>query len=380
MLLELVPEELSPIFSFLTLSDLKNLSLCSKRSNVVVAPWLWKAVEFDCETYQVEEQIPAHIVHTRSLTLDLCPRRKTRKTEETKNRIVSVIKKSDPVSLTLKLRHGGHIFLSECLSAVSKVENFARLELQLGNYGWPVLFHFDRSYATKLKVLRVKGGELTNFDLLTSLVELKLDKVEVVSKEELQKIASLPRLKVLRVRCQRYWDDFGNSLFTSTGLVELVELDYLSNNCVNFLDEDKLMYLNRLGKLRKLNLEYTELTDALLGHLSNLRELIELNISYNDITDLGLRHVSNLTKLTNLNISVNEITDTGIEYLGHLVNLKVMDISITDITDAGIEYLVHLVNLKVLHLTDTKVNWSSLHQPKEHPLTRLVAAGCFVNL
>ena len=46
MLLELVPEQLSPIFSFLRLRDLKNLSRCSKRFNIVVAPWLWKAVKF----------------------------------------------------------------------------------------------------------------------------------------------------------------------------------------------------------------------------------------------------------------------------------------------------------------------------------------------
>ena len=70
------------------------------------------------------------------------------------------------------------------------------------------------------------------------------------------------------------------------------------------------------------------------------------------------------------------------KYLIHLHNLRKLDISDTDITKAGMEYLVHLVNLKMLVLTSKMVNgqWSSSHQPKEHPLTRLLAAGCFVHL
>ena len=102
--------------------------------------------------------------------------------------------------------------------------------------------------------------------------------------------------------------------------------------------------------------------DADLGRISNLTELTELDISQNDITDSGLKHITNLTKLTMLNISE------------------------TKITDAGIAYLVHLDNLKVLDLTNNyemtfnfKINWSE-SPPKDHPIARLIAAGCFVYL
>ena len=227
----------------------------------------------------MEEPIPVHIVHCHSLTLDLG---ETKEIEETKNRIVSLIKLSDPVSLTLNLQERcGHVFLSECLSAISEMENFARLELELDFYALPVLFHVEESYATKLKVLHVIGGQLANLDLLTSLVELKLDQVKV-SEKELQKIASLPQLKILRLpNGDVYWDDFGKYLFTS-GLVQLVELD-LSDNNFDYSNVDLLKYLKPLMQLRKLNLRNTSIIDAQLGDISNLRELSELNISQNHI-------------------------------------------------------------------------------------------------
>ena len=224
----------------------------------------------------MEEPIPAHVVHCRSLTLDLG---ETEKIEETKNRIVSLIKKSDPVSLTLNLiERCGHIFT---YSAISEMENFARLELDLDFYALPVLFHVEESYAMKLEVLHVSGGQLANFDRLTSLVELKLDQVKV-SEKELQKIASLPQLKILRLpNGDVYWDDFGKYLFTS-GLVQLVELD-LSDNNFDYSNVDLLKYLKPLMQLRKLNLRNTSIIDAQLGDISNLRELSELNISQNHI-------------------------------------------------------------------------------------------------
>ena len=268
--------------------------------------------------------------------------------KETKNKIVSLIKLSDPESLTSNLLDGHNMIFIESLFTM--MENFTRLELKF-SYTQRVVYHINESYSKKLKVLHVSGGELANIDLLTSLVDFKLDYVKV-TEEELQKIASLPQLKKLHVHGGIYGDygDFGKFIFSS-GLEELEELGLY--DC--YIDENIFQYLKRLGRLRKLSLKYTGLTDALLRNVSNLRELIELDISCNNITDLGLKHVSNLTKLTKL------------------------DISDTFITDAGMEYLVHLGNLKVLHLTAKINNWSSLHQPKEHPLTRLLAAGCFVN-
>ena len=63
----------------------------------------------------------------------------------------------------------------------------------------------------------------------------------------------------------------------------------------------------------------------------------------------------------------------------NLTKLTKLNICDTNITDAGMEYLVHLSNLKLLDLTDNlKINWSESHQPRDHPVARLIAAGCFV--
>ena len=176
MLLELVPEELSPISSYLHLRDLKSLSLCSKRCNVIVAPWLWEAVKiasFQWETTRWDEPIPAHIVHCRSLTLTLI---ETENIEETKEKMISLIKLSDPITLALRLSHGHEMLLAECLSTISEMENFTRLKLF---FSYKRLFQIDESFAKKLKVLYGFCCELASIDRLTSLVELNLQRVKM---------------------------------------------------------------------------------------------------------------------------------------------------------------------------------------------------------
>ena len=299
-----------------------------------------------------DEPIPTHVVHCRSLTLELG---ETKKIKETKEKIISLIKLSDPVSLTLKVP-AGHMFLAESLQTISEMENFTRLELKFNLLNPINVFRIDASYGTKLKVLHVRNRELTNIDRLTSLVELKLEGV-IVSDKELKNIASLPRLKILGLEVvhEDEYGDYAGSLFSS-GLVGLTELDLSGSD---YIDEEIFGHLKRLGQLRKLNLKFTRITDADLGHISNLTELTELDISQNiyNITDSGLKHVMNLTRLTKLNVSD------------------------TSITDAGIEYLVHLGNLKLLDLTNNyEINWPESHQPKDHPIMRLIAAGCFVYL
>ena len=165
----------------------------------------------------MHEPIPAHVVHCRSLTLELC---ETKKIKETKEKMISLIKLSDPISLTLKLLWG-HMLLAECLSAISKMENFTRLELDFFSER---VFQIDESFAKKLKVLHFSGGELVSIDRLTSLVELNMDEVKV-SDKEIQNISSLSQLKILRlgfVNSHVEYDEYGDIFsFFSSGLLGL---------------------------------------------------------------------------------------------------------------------------------------------------------------
>ena len=310
----------------------------------------------------LHEPIPANVAHCHSLSLLL---EGTDEIEETKKKIVHLIKLSDPVSLKLNLMCG-QMFVDECLSTISQMENFTRLELKFDLSHNGDVFHIGEDYAKKLTVLHVGGGKLSSIDRLTSLVELKLEDVKM-SEKELLNITPLPRLKILRLRLvaegrtnqtkpnqgDEYGDDFVSSFsILSSRLVAHVEELDLSHYRVPYGFD--LCNLKQLGQLTKLNLKNKGLTDVALELISGLTKLIELNISCNVITDSGLKHLANLTKLEKLNIS-------------H-----------TDITDVGIEYIVHLRNLKVLDLNGTNVNWSKFHQPKDHPVTRLFAAGCFI--
>ena len=227
------------------------------------------------------------------------------------------------------------------------------------------VYQIEESCAAKLKVLHVDGAnrsKLASIGRLTSLSELRLEKI-ALSEDEFRKIASLPLLKTLRLKHvhddDKGVDDFGCLGFTSlisNLLVELVELE-LSN--VNFVNDGTMRMLKAQGKLKKLVLTHTYITDAGLEHISNLTELIELDISYNLITDSGLKHLSNLTKLKNLNISSYRITDAGLKHLSNLTKLKNLNIS-SNLTVAGFECLLHLENLNVLNLRGNRIIYKSI--------------------
>ena len=322
----------------------------------------------------LDDPIPAHVVHCRSLTLVVSSLEMTKK-EEIRKRLVNLIKLVNPVTMT----YVGHTFFSECLSMISEKENFTKLELFADptyDISEQYVYHIEESCVNKLTVLHVDGGacggKLANIAGLTSLNELQLEDMRI-SEKELLEIASLSLLKKLRVRSV-YNDDYDSReverclAFTSLLSrleVKLVELE-LSN--VEVVNDDTMRYLKEQVQLKKLVLTQTVITDAGLEHISNLSELIELDVANNCITDSGLEHISNLSQLISLDVSYNCITDLGMKHLSNLTKLKSLNISHNERTGAGVKYLVHLCNLDELHLSATIImRHSSFYQPEDPP-------------
>ena len=70
-----------------------------------------------------------------------------------------------------------------------------------------------------------------------------------------------------------------------------------------------------MSNLKKLNLDYTPMSDAGLAHLSGLTNLEELWLNSTDITDAGLAHLKKLSKLKLLDLYHTLVTPKGLDDL-----------------------------------------------------------------
>ena len=162
------------------------------------------------------------------------------------------------------------------------------------------------------------------------------------------------------------------SLFQTIGeLKELRELD-LSGMELNASD---LAALQQLGKLKKLYLANTKLTDPLLEKFDFARfaNLTQLSLAGNDLTDKKLAQLAKPAKLTTLNLSGTKLTDVILLDIVKTNNqLKDLDVSKTT-TMVNLEVLNSfggLTKLKTLNLSGTGVNdnglktiWRSFYPP-----------------
>ena len=75
------------------------------------------------------------------------------------------------------------------------------------------------------------------------------------------------------------------------------------------------------GRLTKISLASSSVTDTHLDHLRHLKELRKLELQVTEIGDLGAASLSALTALEELNLSNTLISDAG---LSHLAGLKAL--------------------------------------------------------
>ena len=82
MLPQLLPELFPPILTLLCVEDIKNVSLCSKRCNQLVAPTLWENVRVTSNRMLTSKSVPSHISFARNLCIFGDEQQLTRKCEE----------------------------------------------------------------------------------------------------------------------------------------------------------------------------------------------------------------------------------------------------------------------------------------------------------
>lgn len=198
----------------------------------------------------------------------------------------------------------------------------------------------DLSLIPFIKELTIHDANVDSLGSLSSLAELESLTVTntIISDDDLQVIASLPRLTSLTLS--------GCSLSDISALSALTNLTYLdlSNNTVRYLSP--LSGMNNLETL-KVSQNAVAKLDALVG----LTKLSTLDVSYNAITSVA--PLSGCTALTTLNITRNSIADlTGLDKLSELTSLYAPYNALTDVSALQTATSLTLLDISNNALTD----------------------------
>ncbi len=144
---------------------------------------------------------------------------------------------------------------------------------------------------------------------------------------------------------------------------------------VTSVTDELLPNLKALMRLRKLELQSTEIGDPGVRHLAKLTSLSQLDLSGTTISDLGLAHLAGLTGLRELRLAHTQITGAGLKHLQSLP-IEKLQLSSSPTTDEGVAQLAAIVSLRDLNLAFTDVTDGGLAPLESLPsLDRLDLAG-----
>ncbi|MAY06296.1 MAG: hypothetical protein CMO72_03890 [Verrucomicrobiales bacterium] len=97
---------------------------------------------------------------------------------------------------------------------------------------------------------------------------------------------------------------------------------------------------------------FTAADAKLLGELSNA---VEISFQHPDTDDSWITPIKNLGKLKRLHLEKTKITDKALDTVGAISSLEYLNLYKTAVTDEGMDKLKNLKKLKALYLWQTKV-------------------------
>ena len=118
MFLDLLPELLSPILTLLNRKDLKNVSLCSKECNLIVAPMLWESVVVTESLLLTTTPIPNQIALCRDLSVQVRYIMNGKERNELVNKFEALMTLCSPTTIRFASRYPDS--LTQCLKAICK--------------------------------------------------------------------------------------------------------------------------------------------------------------------------------------------------------------------------------------------------------------------
>ncbi len=134
-------------------------------------------------------------------------------------------------------------------------------------------------------------------------------------------------------------------------------------------DDGIVPYLLSFDKLEELHLLQTQLTDPALAQLNKLKRLKMLEIDYSSITGAGLKGLTDLKDLTALKLSQEPIEGTALDALANFPRLEILDLAKTHVTAESLVNLKRVPELQKLSLAGVPVGDAALEHIK--PLAKL---------
>ncbi|MEX2121211.1 MAG: hypothetical protein WD847_16580 [Pirellulales bacterium] len=105
------------------------------------------------------------------------------------------------------------------------------------------------------------------------------------------------------------------------------------------VDDEDLVLLRSLPRVRNLNLRFANVTDVGLSKIALLKRLEVLNVSQTHISDAGLLHIQALKELRSVDLCGTKVTDAGLQNLEALSKLEKVYLENSGVTDEGFHRL-----------------------------------------
>jgi len=148
----------------------------------------------------------------------------------------------------------------------------------------------------------------------------------------------------------------GGQVFTDeSSRIVGVDLSY------SWVTDGDMARLAQLSDLKTLELAFVRLTDVGIEQLRSLPNVEYLNLhSAEHVTDFAMSYLRGWEKLKRLNVQGTDITDTGLAFLAENKGIESLNISFTQVTDDGLEYLLEFRELKDLAVGGNKISATGL--------------------
>ena len=139
-------------------------------------------------------------------------------------------------------------------------------------------------------------------------------------------------------------------------LDHLPDLQFLTIINVN-LDQLQLESIGACHDLIRLRLVKCDIDDDDLRHIAGLTSLRDLKIAYApaQLTGSGFSHLESMTKLRKLDVNSSDVDGTHLSRLKTLKSLRELDISHTKIGDESVDSLLELTQLTSIHTAETRL-------------------------
>lgn len=128
------------------------------------------------------------------------------------------------------------------------------------------------------------------------------------------------------------------------------------NLASSWVTDADLALIAALPGVEEIDLSQTKISDIGLEHLKGLSSVRELSLHYAEfVTDSGIAHITSWKNLQRLTLRGTKVTSRVFGHIALLTSLKQLDIADTEVTDSGFEELAELNKLETLAIGGNRI-------------------------